>query len=251
MCANHASPTGHCDLPPLDAERIDKAVVAYLDGLFIDFEAWQREIAQARDTRSETLEGELDAQRRRLRQTVKREGLLRERWLAAIERGDEAGERQAAEVHREILEERDDAEAAVKRLEVEVKAEPVESDTDAMLDFWNDLRDDLHHGGKSLGDLNERLRAKFEEFRIDQMEDGVIGVQPVLKARPFDWAAAYREWIEAGKPEPTEEQIEVERRERLAEETLWVTGEETIRPPAKAFTVVTGGRSVTRSGSGR
>jgi len=48
-------------------------------------------------------------------------------------------------------------------------------------------------GGTSLAALNERLRAEFECFRMDTMPDGTVGVQPVLRARDFDVAAAYSE----------------------------------------------------------
>ena len=97
--------------------------------------------------------------------------------------------------------------------------------------------------GRGLGELNERLREEFEEFRLDQMDDGVIGVQPMLRKREFDVGAAYAAWVEAGKPEPTPEQIGNHRRVQVAEDPIWVTGKEMIRPPAKPLTIPNGNLS--------
>ena len=119
----------------------------------------------------------------------------------------------------------------------------------AALDTFNELRDALRGaGGRGLGELNERLRAEFEEFRMDSMDDGVIGVVPVLRRREidlsWDWYATYKEWIDAGQPEPTEEEIAAyhrqereERRRDRAEEPIWADGKEMIRPPAKPLMV--------------
>jgi hypothetical protein len=51
-------------------------------------------------------------------------------------------------------------------------------------------------GGASLGELNERLRAEFVEFRLDRTEDGAIRIWPVLQRRPIP---SYAEWAAAGE----------------------------------------------------
>jgi hypothetical protein len=123
----------------------------------------------------------------------------------------------------------------VERLEAELAAEP-EPATDAMLDAWGDLRDAVRVGGESLGELNERLRAEFREFRMDRMEDGVVGVLPVLRERPVP---SYAEWSEAGKPLPSEDEARrILRRDGVVADGTWVTGEERI--PAKPLSVPAG-----------
>ncbi len=74
---------------------------------------------------------------------------------------------------------------------------------------------------------------------MDTMPDGVIGVLPVLRTREFDWYAAFREWTEAGKPDPTPEQVEAQWKHDRAEEPIWADGTQPIRPPAKSLTVST------------
>jgi DNA invertase Pin-like site-specific DNA recombinase len=46
ICANVRQDTGLCDQPKIDAAKVDTAVVAHLDRLFIDFEAWLDELAK-------------------------------------------------------------------------------------------------------------------------------------------------------------------------------------------------------------
>jgi hypothetical protein len=87
------------------------------------------------------------------------------------------------------------------------------------------------------------LRAKFTEFRIDEMDDGVIGVQPLLRHDPVQPGRdLYREWLESGDShrEPTRE--ELAEFHGTAEEPIWARGDEEIRPPLRALTVSTGER---------
>ena len=113
-----------------------------------------------------------------------------------------------------------------------------------MLDAFSALRDPLRGGG-DVSELNERLRAKFAEFRLDQVEDGVVSVVPVLRSSAvrIDATAAWREWHEAGEPEPTAEQVEAadaEERaayaELRAEDPIWVGAP----PPLRALSVPIG-----------
>ena len=51
----------------------------------------------------------------------------------------------------------------------------------------NDLRNAIRGAeGRGLGELNERLCAEFEEFRMDRTDDDVVGVQSVLRVREFE-----------------------------------------------------------------
>ena len=231
ICANVHAHTGPCDLPWLDAERIDTAVVSYLDSLFIDFEAFIAELSRGTDLKRETFEAALEADLAELDKFDTRAGRIEADYFREIDAGNDAAEDFARLMERN----RHERQATEQRIEERRrKLAKLKKPSDVALDIFDKLRKAVRgEEGESLGEVNERLRDEFEEFRIDRMEDGMIGILPVLKAQPFDVGAAYREWVEAGKPEPTEEQIEAERRESRLSEGLWVTGKEAIRPPTK------------------
>jgi hypothetical protein len=55
--------------------------------------------------------------------------------------------------------------------------------TDAILDLANALTRALRgEEGETVADLNARLRSVFEEFRLDTLHDGALGILPVLRA---------------------------------------------------------------------
>ena len=72
---------------------------------------------------------------------------------------------------------------------------------------------------------------------MDVVEDGVIGVQPVLRPRPFDAGAAFTRWLDAGRPLPSDEDGQRIVREGHIEDPRWVTGGEHIRPPTNALEI--------------
>jgi DNA invertase Pin-like site-specific DNA recombinase len=239
VCANVRTETGLCDQPKINAETVDRAIVSYLDGLFVDFEAWQSELRRGTESQRAAAEAELARERAQREKGVRREALVRERWLRATEGGDEREERRLAEVHASVVAARDDASARVERLEETLGTEPEPPPTDDMLDLFNELAASVRLGGGTLGELNERLRAEFQEFRLDTMPDGSVGVQPVLRPRPFDAGAAFIWWLDAGRPLPSDEEAERIVREGHIEDARWVTGDEQIRPPVKALAVPT------------
>ena len=89
---------------------------------------------------------------------------MRERWLRATEEGDVHEERRLAEVHKSVVAERDDARTRIERLEAAIGTDPEPPPTDDILDLFNDLAAAVRMGGATLGELNERLRAEFQEF---------------------------------------------------------------------------------------
>jgi hypothetical protein len=72
-------------------------------------------------------------------------------------------------------------------LQEALAAEPDQPATDALLDVYNDLAAAVRgREGESLAELNDRLCGIFEEFRLDQVEPGVVGILPVLKPDVLD-----------------------------------------------------------------
>jgi hypothetical protein len=73
---------------------------------------------------------------------------------------------------------------------------------------------------------------------MDLMEDGVVGILPILRERPSPASGiSYDEAM--ARPLPSYEDYVRMQREEAREDALWVTGEERIRPPAKALAVST------------
>ncbi len=68
------------------------------------------------------------------------------------------------------------------------------------------------------------------------MDEGVVGVLPVLRVREFDASTAHAAWVEAGEPEPTDEEIEHYEAVQNAAEPIWAG----VRPPAKPLQIAAG-----------
>jgi hypothetical protein len=71
------------------------------------------------------------------------------------------------------------------------------------------------------------------------MEDGTVGVLPVLRERPAaELLGGYAAWAAEGKPLPPEDEARrIQRGEGTLADGMWVTGQEHIRPPTKALRV--------------
>lgn len=236
LCANVHGQTGSCDQPKVPAAVIDAAVVDYLDQLFIDVEAWSRQLAAGTDEAHRSASLALDSATAALAKDEATESKLRTRYLVAVSADDDS----AADLNLDLLNELqakiDAARDSVGALRANV-AELAEQDepTDAMLDLYIDLRRTIGGGEGSLADLNERLREEVEEFRIDTLDDGTVEVLPVLQPRPLDAAeiaALYDAWHEGGEQAPTaEEERDYWAHERREEPFL-------TRPPTVPLSVV-------------
>jgi DNA invertase Pin-like site-specific DNA recombinase/diadenosine tetraphosphatase ApaH/serine/threonine PP2A family protein phosphatase len=186
VCSNIRARTGLCDQPPLDATKVDAAIVEHLSKLFIDFDAWLEQLAQGQRGQRDRLEADLaqalDAQNK----LAKQEDRLRARYIAATETGGVA-ETAAFEAYQHVITEREAHQGAIRELQEALAAEPVEPPTDSMLDVYNDLAHAVRGSDdSSVGELNDRLRAVFAEFRMDEVEPGVVGVLPVLRPDVVD-----------------------------------------------------------------
>ena len=98
---------------------------------------------------------------------------------------------------------------------------------DAMLDAWSVLKRAVRSGSKEVALLNERLRAKFDTFRIEYVEDEeVVAVAPVLLPQvvadsPLPLLEALRRVAEGHAP-TAEEITDYEEQERgcISEELI-------------------------------
>ena len=191
ICANVRNETGLCDQPKLDAAKIDAAVVAHLDRLFIDFDAWLEQLAQSTGDHRLSLEAELTAQLEALAKRERQEAAVQRRLAEVLESGDR--NRPAVEsTLNMVLAEKATHEQRVAALRQALAAQRPGPSTDAMLDIYNAMARAVRGEGKdeSVGDLNDRLRAVFEEFRLDSVDAGVVGVLPILRR---DFIDRYRE----------------------------------------------------------
>ncbi len=184
-----------CDQPMIDAARIDAAILAHLDRLFIDFEAWLESLTDAANGHRAAVEAQRDAAIADVTKLGALEDKLRQRYLDAISSG--TNERAAEDALNHVLADRDAAAERVRSLQETLAAVPAEPPTDAMLDVYNSLAQAIRAGDRSdnLADLNERLRAVFSEFRLDTVNEDVAGVLPVLRED-----AIARHWASGATP---------------------------------------------------
>lgn len=183
VCKNVHTGTGLCEAPSVDAERVDTAVASELDRLFIDVKAWQAELGRGLLDKRTAIESRRDATESEGAKLARREGALQERWLDAMDAGDDRREEIVYEALETLAAERDAVRKSLRALERELVSLPTEPPIDAVLDLYNDLSRSLRGAeGRTMADLNVRLRAVFAEFRIETLEDeGVLGVLPVLR----------------------------------------------------------------------
>jgi hypothetical protein len=141
------------------------------------------------------------------------------------------------ELHREAIEgtlrlvvgERQTHQQRVRELREALAAEPDDPPTDAMLDIYNAMARAVRGGGKdeSVADLNDRLRAVFEEFRLERVDAGVVGVLPILRR---DFIDRYRD---SGRGSVMADHEHVIRTTNLPETSpavLWATESPPVKP---------------------
>jgi len=145
ICANVRNETGLCDQPKLDATKIDAAIVAHLDRLFIDFEAWLAQLAKGAADHRTSLEAELAAQLDRVAELERLEAKLRRRYVEVVETSDR--NRPAVETTlNEILAEKAVHQQRATELQQTLATEPAEPPTDAMLDVYNAIASAVRGG---------------------------------------------------------------------------------------------------------
>jgi hypothetical protein len=170
VCASVRESDGLCDVPRVDALRIDAAILEHLAGEFIDFNKWAKEQAEATAQGRAVIESEL-AHRQKALKKAQRD---RDRVSKAYREKVTPAREHALE---DALAEVSAAEAAVAEVERQLAAVSGNTPTDAMLDVYNSLLATLDD---DRAPLNERLLRLFKEVRI-AVKDEAIGVLPVLR----------------------------------------------------------------------
>ena len=162
------------------------------------------------------------------------EAKLRQRYLETLEAGDPNG-RAVESALNEILGDKEAHEQRVNALQAALATQPEEPPTDAMLDVYNAIAQAVRGAGgdeQGVSELNERLRAVFDEFRVDQVDTGVVGVLPVLRS---DFIEQYRDTGSATVMTDYENAIPTSNLPESSPAVLWATDP----PPVKALAVPT------------
>jgi len=184
VCKEVRYATGACDAPKVPASQIDAAVVAHINLLFVDLEAWLAEVSSARTTEREGIERQLTDAQTKAAQLERSESKAHDKLVAALAKDDPLADTYATALKR-IQGDRAQVAAAVADQRAVLGAlddEPAAAD--AALDFWNRLAEAVRggvDGDDTVAKVNTRLRDVFEAFVLDTVKDDVVGVLPVLQ----------------------------------------------------------------------
>jgi hypothetical protein len=185
-CLNCRYGNGQCDLPPLDAERIDRELVAHLSSVWVDFESFVEKVTAAQTGEAEKVESERDEVAAKAAKLQAADRKLREQYAELVGSGDEAT---AAVILTTLTENTARTEEAARRVQglsdrlgEVVATTPVDESLDALSALRDDLRDTL--GKSSIREVREGLERRFETFVLDVDGDGKETVTPILKRLP-------------------------------------------------------------------
>lgn len=223
VCKSVHTGTGMCDAPSVDAERVDTAVAAHLERLFIDVESWQAELSRGASAKRDRAAEKLARAEAELAKLNRREPKLRDRYIAAIT--EETNDPAVVAAYEAMIKDRDAVRERIPGLLASLDAIPTETPVDAVLDLYNELARALRGGqGETLAALNVRLRTVFAEFRLETLpDDGVIGVLPVLHADVVERYGSDEIAVIIGG-----EQVGVETTAATHPVALFATGEESV-----------------------
>jgi site-specific DNA recombinase len=183
-CASRKARTGTCDMPVIDATRIEGAIVEHLHDTFNDLEKWTAEQAAVNQRERVDLETQLTAARVDLEERERERDTARRRY---IEKQSELRE----EVFECTRQQVTDSRERVRTLETKLATVPTEPSTDALLDAYSEFKRILTRDEHP---PNERLKRLFAEFRLDVADDHFV-VLPVLRADVIEARGGHRDTI--------------------------------------------------------
>ena len=186
VCASVKDGTGMCDAPPVNAEKVDAAVVEHLGGFFVDFDGWLSRIAAAGTSEGEQAERNIEIERAAVDQAVTAVDKIKRRVAKALAEEDDQMARAAAAALEVKERDADQARRRLTQQERILAAAETAVPVDAALDYFNALRDAVRgriDRSASMRELNAELRAMFKAFRLDTTVEG-IRCLPVLDDDP-------------------------------------------------------------------
>jgi len=167
QCGNQLSGAG-CTGPVVSAELVDAALVAELDRLLIDFDAWRDQIETGQSDERARIRAELERAERDRDEQERRYDAVQRRWADYVAAGDDS---KADLVIGTVERERDALVQAERRLTATQDALdsiPEHADSDALLDFGNALkaavRGRLGEANGSMEAVNRGLCEVFHSF---------------------------------------------------------------------------------------
>jgi site-specific DNA recombinase len=187
VCHGYKFATGTCDAKPISADLVDAAVIAGLDTLLVDFDAWRQHIEEGQSVERDRLVGEVERARHAYDAQVVRTTKVESRWTEYVASGeDEAAELVLPIVKRE-QQSSAQAELRLQAARDALASVPSDAPSDAMLDFANALRTAISgrlDATGTISEVNQALRELFSEFCIHEVPyagpvtnaDGSVGV---------------------------------------------------------------------------
>ncbi len=175
VCASTDACDGGCDQPPLDAAVIDQAILGNLEGLLLDFERWVGELTDSRDEQHQRIEMSLAEAECTSEKLRRRETLLRERWMQAIEQGDERRENAAFDALDTIRDQRTTSHARLQELADELTIHTSQPDAGPARESHADFLDALgtYAAKGAIADVNAALRELFSAIWLDRTRRGL------------------------------------------------------------------------------
>jgi DNA invertase Pin-like site-specific DNA recombinase len=180
-CRGYAECNGSCSVYQFDAQLIDTAVLAALDDLLPDFEAWMLQQTQRQSGERERLESQLANREAERHDQAKRVGAVEAKWTEYITSGDDAKADAVVPMVERERKSLSDAQTRVQAAQDALDATPVDAHPDHLLDFAAALQKALSGVDTtgSVAQVNAALGEMFEGFLLWQ-EDGVIRIDPML-----------------------------------------------------------------------
>jgi len=114
VCANARFATGTCSAPRVDAEVIDRAVVAHVDTFFLDFKGWTHQVAERQGLDRAGVEERVRATRERLASIDRLRVKARADYLRQLDLGRSDAAEVAADALTDLAAQREDAEAGMR-----------------------------------------------------------------------------------------------------------------------------------------
>jgi DNA invertase Pin-like site-specific DNA recombinase len=216
-CHGYAFSTGTCGVK-VDAEPVDRAVIAGLDSLLLDFEAWRRQIEDRHAGERARLVGEVDRARHDRDDQAKRSESHERKFSEYLVSDEHKADLILPMVERE-RQALGNVETRLRAAEDALDSIPTEAPADAMLDFAVALQravsGRMDQGNNSLAEVNEALRDLFDGFVIQPLYESALDqpdprpkvpvglmVQPVLKSAVAHSLDGWRTWHWLDEPAP-------------------------------------------------